>query len=103
MAQNVAERDLGQRVLGDAELRDDGAHAVVDLGLAVAAEVVVAEVPLLEGGLGRDPARQRPLVKRHPDDHPDVVLLAGREELVLRALVEDVVDHLHRVHHARLD
>jgi len=30
-------------------------------------------------------------------EHADVVLLHGREQLVLRALVEDVVDHLHRV------
>src|SRR3712207_8119905 len=102
MAQDVAERDLGHLVLGYAELGDDGPNAVVDLLLAVAAEVVVAEVALIEGCLGRDPARQGPLVEGHPDDDADVVLYAGRKELVLGALIEDVVDHLHRVHHTRL-
>src|SRR5215207_5498464 len=102
VAQDVAERDLRHLVLGDAELGDDGPYPLVDLLLAVAAEVVVAEVALLEGGLRRDPPGQGALIKRHPHDDADVVLLTGREQFVLRTLVEDVVDHLHRVHHARL-
>ena len=40
-------------------------------------------------------AGQAALVERHARDHGDVVVAALRKELVLRRLVEDVVDDLH--------
>src|SRR5215211_6022330 len=103
MAQDIAERYLGYVVLARPELGDDGLHALVDFLFAVAAEVVVAEIAFFEGDIGRDPARQGTLIERHPDYDADVVLQAGGKELVLRALVEDVVDHLHCVYRASLD
>ncbi len=87
MGEDVAQGDLGDVVLGRSELGDDGPHPLGDLPLALLAKVAVAEVALLELRLRPDPAGQHPLVE---------------EELVLGALVEDVVDDLHGVHDARL-
>src|SRR5215218_1657950 len=103
MAQDVAERYLGYLILARPELGDDGQHAVVDLLFAPVSEVVVAEISLFEGGIGGDSARQGALVEGYPDYDADVVFLAGWQETVLRTLVEDVVDHLHRIHRAGLD
>src|SRR5215203_3375150 len=103
MAQNVAERYLGYLIFAGPELGDDGPHAVVDLLFAPAAEVVIAEISLLESGIWCDPARQGTFVEGYPDYDADTVLLAGGEELILRTLVEDVVDHLDRIYHAGLD
>src|SRR5215212_4158074 len=103
MAQDVAERYLGYLILARPELGDDGQHAVVDLLFAPVSEVVVAEISLFEGGIGCDPARKGALVEGYPDYDADVVLLAGWQETVLRTLVEDVVDHLHRINRAGLD
>src|SRR5829696_1669712 len=103
VAQDVPERYLGYLVLASPELGDDGLYAVVDLLFAFAAEVVVAEVPLFEGGIWCDPARQGALIERDPDYDADAVLLAGGQECVLGTLVEDVVDHLHRIYRAGLD
>ena len=101
MRQAEAERGLGSRSSGDAEVVDDRVHALGDLPLAVAGEVEVAEVALGERRLGRDRPGQAALVERHAGEDADVVLAARGEELVLRALVEDVVDHLHGVDEAR--
>src|SRR5215204_5074618 len=103
MAQDVAECYLGYLILARPELGDDGQHAVVDLLFAPVSEVVVAEISLFEGGIGGDSARQGALVEGYPDYDADVVFLAGWQETVLRTLVEDVVDHLHRIYDARLD
>jgi hypothetical protein len=46
---------------------------------------------------------QRALVERHAGQDADAALQARRQELVLRALVEDVVDDLHGVDDAGLD
>src|SRR5215208_6100680 len=75
MAQDVSERYLGYLILARSELGDDGPHTVVDLLFAPAAEVVVAEISLFEGGIGCDPARQGALVEGYPDYHADVVFL----------------------------
>src|SRR5690606_34505068 len=61
------------------------------------AEVEVAPVPLRPGALPRQVAGQRPLVERNPSDHRHVQLAAHRKQLVLRCLIEDVVDHLDSV------
>src|SRR5918993_1876 len=103
MAQDVAECYLGYLVLARPELGDDDPHAVVDLLLTFAAEVVIAEVAFFEGGIGGDPTRQGALVEGYPDYDADIVFLGGWKEPVLRALVEDVVDHLHRIYRTGLD
>ena len=60
-------------------------------------EVAVAPVRLRPAALERHRVGQAPLVERHPGDDRHAELPAGREELVLRRLVEDVVDDLDRV------
>jgi hypothetical protein len=96
-----AQRELGQgRRLALAEQLAQAQDAVPDLPLAVAAEVVVPEVAVGELRLRRDGSRERALVEGHAGDHPAAVLEAGGEELVVRALVEDVVDDLEGVEHA---
>src|ERR671913_895381 len=87
MAQDVAECYLGYLVLARPELGDDDPHAVVDLLLAFAAEVVVAEISPFESGIRGDPTRQGALVEGYPDYHADVVLLASWKEPVLRTLI----------------
>src|SRR5215208_470035 len=103
MAQDVPERYLGYLVLAGPELGDDGPHAIVDLLFAPAAEVGVAEISLFESGIWCDPARQGAFVEGYPDYDADVVFMAGWQELVLRALIEDVVDHLDGTYRAGLD
>jgi hypothetical protein len=55
VAEDVAQRYLRNLLLGDAELGDDSPYALVDFLFTVTAEVVVAEIVLIEGGvwLGR--------------------------------------------------
>src|SRR5439155_5242373 len=60
-------------------------------------EVAAAKIPLGPGGLLGQRAGEASLIEWHARDHRDVELAAEREELVLRGLIEDVVDHLHRV------
>src|SRR5918999_5557407 len=94
VGEHVAQGGLGDPLARDPEVVDDRLHAVGDLLLAVAVEVAGAEVALGELAVGVDRAGQAALVERHPREHADVVLLDCGEQLVLRALVEDVVDHL---------
>src|SRR5918998_3284031 len=103
VAENVAQGYLRYLVLGNPELRGHRSHPIVHVPFAVAPEVVVPEVALVEGCIRRDTSGQGTLVERNPDYDPDAVLLTDGQQPVLRALVEDVVDHLHRVDHARLD
>ena len=55
VAEDVAQRYLRNLLLGYAELGDDSLYALVDFLFTVTAEVVVAEIVLIEGGvwLGR--------------------------------------------------
>src|SRR5262249_39789459 len=62
-----------------------------------AAEVFVPEVALGEDGVGRDRTREAALVEGDAGEDAEAVGLAGREQLVRRARVEDVVEDLHRV------
>src|SRR5918999_1947353 len=101
--EHIAQRGLRDLLARDAEVVDDRLHAFGDLLLAVAVEVARAEVALGELTVLVDRARQAALVERDAREHADVVLLDGREQLVLRALVEDVVDHLHGVDEAGAD
>src|SRR5579864_8241955 len=47
--------------------------------------------------LGQLPAKAA-FVKRHSCDHANVQLLARWKKFILRRLIENVVDHLHRIH-----
>ena len=50
LAEHVAQRDLGDLVLFDAEVGDQGVDVLLDLCLPVAAEEAVAEVAVGERG-----------------------------------------------------
>jgi hypothetical protein len=77
VAEYVAQRDLGQLAIVDAEVGDQGVGVLLDLRLPVAAEVGVAEVPGRERAVGGDLAGQAALVQRDPDDDADAALGAG--------------------------
>ena len=66
-------------------------------------EVQVPPVAFGPARARRQRARQAAFVERHARDDGDVVRLAVREQLVLRRLVEDVVDDLHAVDEARVE
>jgi len=84
------------RTIGDVRAE---ALGVLDAGAEVVGdEVAVPPVPLGPAGVERQGAGEGPLVEGDARDHADVALAAEREQLVLGGLVEDVVDHLHRVH-----
>jgi hypothetical protein len=95
VAEHVAQGDLGQVLALDAEVLEDRPHVLLDaIDAAVAAEVVVAEV-----ARGRwCPARIRPV--RPPSSSgtramtPTSRRARTRRTLVLRSLLEDVVDDL---------
>ena len=95
--EHVAQRGLGELPALDAQVLDDRLHVLLDLLRAVAPEVARAEVALRERAVGRDRSRQAALVERDAHDHADVALAHRGVQLVLRALVEHVVDHLHGV------
>src|SRR6266404_2012480 len=65
-------------------------------------EVDVAPVAFRPLALFGESAGQRAFVERHSGDHRRVHLDAGREKIILRILIEDVVDHLHRINQAAL-
>ena len=69
-------------------------RAVEDLLPPVALEVVVAPVARGECGIRPDRSGERSFVEGDPDDDPDILCLAGREEVIFGVLIEDVVDHL---------
>jgi hypothetical protein len=46
---------------------------------------------------GRQPAAEAALVERDSGNHSDIQVTTCREKLIFRRLVEDVVDHLHRI------
>ena len=103
MAEREAQRGFRKLGGGNVQVFFDGPQTWLKLLLALAAEIPIPEILPVERGLGRDGAAQRPLVESHPHDHADPVGAAGVEQAVTRRLVKDVVDHLNRVHHARLD
>jgi hypothetical protein len=66
-------------------------------------EVDVPEVALRPFAVACECSGEAAFVEGHTGDHCDVQTTAGREELVLGILIEDVVDDLHGVDQARLE
>src|SRR6266571_2930954 len=64
---------------------------------AVTAEESVAEIAVGKRGVGGDPAGEAALVQGDPNDDADAVLGAGGKQVLLRRLMERVVDDLHGV------
>ena len=60
-----------------------------------------AKLALLERRLFRDRPRQRAFIQRHPRQHADVQLLRQRKQPRFGRLIENVVNHLHRIASAR--
>ena len=97
VGQGELESRLGQCVAAALQIRGDFPHFPDRTLEAVAHEIAVAEIPVLEaGGLGQLP-RQGAFVEGHPGDHPDTSVRAGRKQLGGGLLLEDVVDQLHRI------
>src|SRR5258708_23125186 len=57
----------------------------------------VARRPL---ALQRQPPSQRSLIKPPPRNHRPIFLPARRKQLIFRILIENVVNHLHGIHHS---
>ena len=74
-----------------------------DGGSVLRHEVRVSPIALRPAAVPGQRPRQRALVQRHAGNHGHMVLVASREQFVLRILVEDVVDHLDRVDQSALD
>src|SRR5437773_1664073 len=101
VAQDEAQRQLRQRLRITVQQLLERLGPLPDLTLSVALEVLAPEIAGGERAVGGDRPREPALVEGHAGDHAHVVLLAGREELLFRRLVEDVVDDLRRVERAR--
>ncbi len=96
MVQDEPEREIGKRHAGW-KIGLHLLHASQRVAQVRGREVKIAPVlggPRVVDGHG---ARQAAFIKRHPRNHGDAQLLAHREQFVFRGLVEDVVDHLHRI------
>ena len=77
---------------------------MLDAGLEILRhEVGVPPIADGPGAVQCKRAGKSAFVKRHPGNHSHVVLAAGGKQFVLRGLIEDVVDDLHRVNQAALD
>ena len=60
-------------------------------------EISRAPIVLGEAGFERHLAAEAAFIEGDAGDDSDIEFLADGEEFVLGSLVEDVVDHLHRV------
>ncbi|ACP25737.1 hypothetical protein NGR_c19740 [Sinorhizobium fredii NGR234] len=103
VAEDEAERRLGERIGSNRQILDDFSRVLLDLALPVTAEVVLPEVAFREHRVGANLAGQAAFVERDADDHADLVHFAGREQLFFGRLLEDVVNHLDAVDHAAFD
>jgi len=64
---------------------------------AVSRKIAVANITLFPARRRREIPCQRALIKRDAYDHAHTMLDRNRKELRLRLLLENVVDHLHRI------
>lgn len=104
--QAEAEGDLGEASFGAGDSLQvilEGGDVFDNLLLAVAAEVVIAELAGLELRVLGDAAGQAALVEGDPSDDADFVLAAAGEEVLLGSLIEDVVDDLDAVDQSGAD
>jgi len=93
-----------RRLHGPQDARNLGMETVFqDLALAVSPEVRLTKFTCLKLCPFSDCARQSAFIQRHACQNSYALLLAKREEPLLRARVEDVVDHLHGIDEAGLD
>src|SRR5271157_3221294 len=97
MRQTEPQGDRRKLIKADTKIDDNRQRPLPSLLLATARKVRVAKVAFGKRGVGCDLAGQAAFVERHADDHADTVLLTIGEQFVRGRLVEDVVDHLHRV------
>src|SRR6266404_5635392 len=65
-------------------------------------EVNIAPVAFRPLAFFSERAGQRAFVKWHAGNYRRIHLDAGREKIILRTLIEDVVDHLHRINQTAL-
>ena len=72
------------------------------LPLPIAPEVIIAKLARLKSRILGDRAGQPAFVQGNPGEHANLSLLAKREKVLFRILIEDVVDHLNSVDQARL-
>jgi hypothetical protein len=79
-AEYVAQRDLGDLVRFDAEVRGQRVDVPLDLRFPVTTEESVAEIPVGKRGVGGDPPGEAALVQGDPDDDADAVLGAGGKQ-----------------------
>ena len=98
-----AESDFGERAGDGGEIGAEGGDALDDLLLAVAAEILGAEFGGIEDGVFGDGAGEAAFIEGDAGEHADVEIAAEREEVFLRALIEDVIDDLHGVDEAGAD
>src|SRR5260370_15365371 len=103
MREAESQRHLRKSAVLGSEFLLQRAHPFHHLLLAIAAKIEVSEIVRLELGVLRDLAREASLIERHPGDDAYVLLLGQWKQMALRALIEDVVDHLHSVDQARFD
>src|SRR5690242_1570052 len=74
-----------------------------DLFLVVAPEIECPEILRIESDGLRDRSRETALIQRHAREHSNIHALRGGKQVLLRALIEDAVDYLHRVYQAGID
>jgi hypothetical protein len=103
MAEDKAQRCLGEGVGRDLQIFSDFPCAFLDLPLAIAAKVVFPEIPFGKGGVRTNMPGETAFIEGDADDHADIVAGACREQFLFGRLFEDVVDHLHTVDDAAIN
>src|SRR6202790_1153393 len=99
MRQDEAQRHLRQRHSGGKNFFQF-VDALDRLGEIFRTEISGAPVVFGKGGLERHLAAQAAFVEWDAGDYAYVKFLADGKKFVFRGLIEDVVDHLHRIHQA---
>jgi hypothetical protein len=70
---------------------------VVDIAFTGAMKVVIAEVVWIKGAVRCDFSGQTAFIQWYTHDDTDIVFLAGWQQVVLRTLIKDVINDLHRI------
>ena len=103
MAEGVSQSRFRHVFQRDPKIGSNPVDAFADLLLSITSKVIAAEVVGRKGHVRGDLAGQASLIERHTDNHADAVTFAGREELLFRVLLENIVDDLDRIEGAVLD